>query len=174
MSSVRDQLENFTMIKRFIYVFLTMLLAIGCGEPPVEFTEEALNEQTVTLNGEAMSVRDVLDSYKGKTVLIDVWASWCGDCISGMPTVKQLQKEFPDVEFLFLSVDRNIAAWKRGIQKYAVNGNHYFLIEGQKGAFGDFLNSNWIPRYMVIDPSGTIKLYKAKKATDSRIKEALQ
>ena len=36
------------------------------------------------------------------------------------------------------------------------------------------LNSNWIPRYMVIDEQGDITLFKAKKATDKRIKEALK
>ena len=156
-----------------LFVLLTIIF-FGCGDPPIQFTDEALNEETLTLNGESITLGDVLGNYKGKTVLIDVWASWCGDCISGMPTVKELQKEFSNVEFVFLSVDRNEAAWKRGIKRYGVNGDHYFIPKGQKGALGDFLNSNWIPRYMVIDPQGTITLYKAKRATDSRIKEALQ
>jgi hypothetical protein len=91
-----------------------------------------------------------------------------------MPTVKELQDEFPDVEFLFLSEDRNIASWKRGIQKYQVKGNHYFMEKGPKGDFAKFLNSNWIPRYMVVDSQGNIKLFKATKATDKAIKESLK
>ena len=45
---------------------------------------------------------------------------------------------------------------------------------GPDGPFRKFLNSNWIPRYLVVDKQGNIKLFKAKKASDSRIKEALK
>lgn len=157
-----------------IYLIALTCLALSCGEPPIQFTEAALNEETLTLTGESITLGDVLETYSGKTVLIDVWASWCGDCVKGMPTVKTLQDEFPDVEFVFLSVDRSERAWKNGIKKYNVIGEHYFIPKGQKGALGDFLNSNWIPRYMILDKDGNIKLYKAKKATDNRIKVALQ
>ncbi|WP_353780209.1 redoxin family protein [Winogradskyella sp. 3972H.M.0a.05] len=161
-------------MKKIAFLSLIIVFFVSCGEPPLQFSEEALSEELTTLNGESLTLSDVLDQYKGKTVLIDVWASWCGDCIQGMPKVKELQAEFTDVDFVFLSVDRNDTAWKRGIQRYNVVGNHYFLPKGQKGAFGKFLNSNWIPRYMVIAEDGSIKLYKAKKATDERIVEALK
>ena len=45
---------------------------------------------------------------------------------------------------------------------------------GLNSAFGDFLNSNWIPRYLVVNENGTIDLFKAKKITDKRIVEALK
>lgn len=148
---------------------------LGCNlEVPTHFSEEALNDTMVSLEGESVTLKSVLEQHKGKTILIDVWASWCKDCVVGMPVVKALQQEFADVEFLFLSEDRSEAAWKNGIEKYDIKGNHYFLKEGSNGPFTDFLNSNWIPRYMVIDKEGKIKLFKAKKATDKRIKEALQ
>ena len=161
-------------MKKSIFIVLIAFLALSCGEPPLQFSNEALAEEVIDLGGNTLTLSDVLDKYKGKKVLIDVWASWCGDCIQGMPKVKELQAEYNDVSFLFLSVDRGDVAWKRGIQRYNVVGDHYFLPKGQKGAFGDFLNSNWIPRYMVIDKDGSIKLYKAKKATDERIVEALK
>ena len=44
---------------------------------------------------------------------------------------------------------------------------------GWKGAFGTFLDLDWIPRYMVIDKQGNIKLFKATKATDIKIIEAI-
>ena len=44
---------------------------------------------------------------------------------------------------------------------------------GWKGSFGEFVDLDWIPRYMVVDKEGTIKLFKAVKADDKRIKEIL-
>ena len=93
----------------------------------------------------------------------------------GVPKIKKLQKEFPDVVFLFLSVDRSNPSWKRAINRYNLKGEHYNLPEGMKdGEFVDFINLNWIPRYMVINESGEITLFKATNAADKEIKEALK
>ena len=40
---------------------------------------------------------------------------------------------------------------------------------GWKGPFGEFLDLDWIPRYLVIDKQGNIKLFKATKAKDKNI-----
>jgi thiol-disulfide isomerase/thioredoxin len=107
-------------------------------------------------------------------VLIDVWASWCKDCIVGLPNLKKFQKENPEVVYLFLSLDRNIKSWKRGIDRFGIEGEHYFMQEGKKGSFGDFLNLWWIPRYVVVNETGEITLFKATKITDKNIVEALK
>ena len=129
----------------------------------------------VELDNSKTTLRDVLYYNKGKKILIDVWASWCKDCIVGIPKIKELQKEFPDVIFLFLSVDRSATSWKRAITKYNLIGEHYNLPEGMKdGEFVDFINLNWIPRYMVIDETGEITLFKATNISDKSIKDALK
>lgn len=162
------------MKNTYIILFISFTLFSCNFETPTQFSEEALGEIITTLAGDKTTLKNVLEEYKGKTVLIDVWATWCRDCIESMPKVRELQNEFNDVEFVFLSVDRNISLWKRGIEKYSLKGDHYFINSGQKGTLTDFLNSNWIPRYLIIDKNGNIKLFKAKTATDRRIKEALK
>jgi thiol-disulfide isomerase/thioredoxin len=117
----------------------------------------------------------MLQKYKGNKVLIDVWASWCGDCMKGLPSVRNLQKEYPEVIFLFLSVDKNKSAWKKGIDRFQIKGAHYNLPKGIKsGEFVDFINLGWIPRYMVIDEQGKISLFKATSASASSVAEALK
>ena len=44
---------------------------------------------------------------------------------------------------------------------------------GWKGPFGNFVALDWIPRYMVVDKDGNIKLYKAIEADDTKIKNIL-
>jgi len=156
-----------------LLIFISIVL-VSCGEPPLQFSADALNEVALDISGNEISLKQILDTHKENTILIDVWASWCGDCIQGFPKVKDLQSQFPEVEFVFLSVDKGEQRWRKSINKYDLSGHHYYLPKGQKGAFGDFLNSNWIPRYMVVDEKGNIKLFKAKKATDERLTEALK
>ncbi|QTD37438.1 redoxin family protein [Polaribacter batillariae] len=161
-------------MKKILLIFI--ILVSSCTfEKPTEFSELALKEKAYTVSNEQISIQEILNKYKGKKILIDVWASWCGDCIKGLRSVKNLQKQYPEVVFLFLSVDKNKRAWKNGIAKFGITGEHYNLPKGMKdGDFVDFLNLSWIPRYLVISEQGKIKLFKATKASDANIVEALK
>lgn len=156
------------------YICIVCLVFFSCtAQVPTTFSKEALDDTFITLEGESITFKDILKAYKGKTLVIDIWASWCGDCIGGMPKVKALQKEHHEVAYIFLSLDRSQKAWKKGIEKYNVVGNHYFMKSGWKGPFGTFVDLDWIPRYMVVDNQGNIKLYKAVEADDTKIKDIL-
>ena len=156
-----------------ILIFFVTLF--GCNtETPTTFSDAALNDTFISLDGESIQFKDILKQHEGKKIVIDVWATWCRDCIVGMPKVKKLQEKFPDAAFVFLSLDRTQKAWKSGIEKYDVEGDHYYMQSGWDGAFGKFVDLDWIPRYMVVDSDGTIKLFKAIKADDKKIKKALK
>lgn len=160
------------MLKKIFLVFL-ILMFVGC-ESPTQFSQKALDFNFITLDNKELSLKDILRKYKGKKILINIWASWCSDCIKGLPDVKKLQKMHKEVVFLFLSADRNKNSWKKGIQRFKLVGEHYFMPGGMKnGDFQDFIKSNWIPRYMVIDKTGNIKLFKATNASDEQIIKAL-
>lgn len=157
-------------------ILLLIVVFTSCNsEKPTQFSDAAYKDMLIGLDNSKISLREVLYQNKGKKVLIDVWASWCKDCIAGVPKMKKIQKEFPEVVYLFLSVDRSNSSWKRAITKYNLIGEHFNLPKGMKdGAFVDFINLSWIPRYMVIDETGKITLFKATNASDKNIKEALQ
>lgn len=159
-------------IKLFL-IFLISVLNCKAQEAPTTFSEAALNDTFITLEGVSVTFKAVLEANKGKTMVIDVWASWCSDCIKGMPKVEALQKEFPKASYVFLSLDKTQDAWKKGIKKYNIQGQNYFMPSGWKGPFGEFIQLDWIPRYMVVDKDGSIKLFKAIKADDQNLKNIL-
>jgi len=157
-------------------IFLLLIIVfVSCSDDPKEFSEEANLEMLIGLDDSKITLREVLYQQKGKKIFIDVWASWCKDCIAGFPKVKELQKEFPDVVFLYLSVDISNPSWKRAIERYNLVGEHYNLPKGMnEGDFVDFVNLNWISRYMVIDEKGQIQLFKATDPSDKKIIKALK
>ncbi len=161
---------------KMISIFLFIISFFSCNSEPIPeyFSEAALNDTFVTLEGETIDFRSILEEHKGETILIDIWASWCKDCIVGMPLVKDLQTQYEDVVYIFLSLDRGVDAWKRGIEKYDVNGFHFYMPSGKKCPFADFVKIDWIPRYMVINKAGKIELFKAIKADDNKLVEALK
>lgn len=161
-------------MKKTVIILIVFLSFFSCVEPLDKFPEKALNDTMLTLSGEEIQFRDILKKHEGKEIVIDTWASWCGDCIQGMPKFKSLQKQFPDAAYVFLSADRSLERLKRAINKYQVAGEHYFMPKGMKSDFGKSISLSWIPRYMVVNSQGNIKLFKSVKADDEDLIQALQ
>ena len=82
------------MSNKMNYILILLLSVFSCNtEVPTQFSEDALNDTFITLEGNNIAFKDILKTHKGKTIVIDIWASWCRDCIVGMPKVKVLQSE---------------------------------------------------------------------------------
>ena len=81
-----------------------------------KFSEEALSETLLATDGSQVAFKDILKKHKGKTLVIEVWASWCGDCVKAMPKLKELQANNPDVAYVFISMDKTVDKWKAGIE----------------------------------------------------------
>ncbi|MFK7782257.1 TlpA family protein disulfide reductase [Psychroserpens sp.] len=162
-------------MKPILTILICVFLFTGCYKTvQTQFSEAVLKEEYIDLAGNSITFGDILSKYGGKQIVIDVWASWCRDCIVGLPELRALQKEKPDAVYLFLSADRKIETWKRTIKKHNIEGEHYFMPKGTKGRLGDFVDIDWIPRYMIVDATGRIELFEAIEANDPSIKDILK
>tara|TARA_B110000037_G_scaffold217983_1_gene280117 strand:+ start:115 stop:603 length:489 start_codon:yes stop_codon:yes gene_type:complete len=157
-------------MKKLLLVAFFISTILSCQtRVETQFSEDALNDQLVSLNGDSILFKTILENHKGKTIFIDIWASWCKDCLKGLPSVKALQAEYTAIDFVYLSLDKSQDAWKKGINRLQIKGDHYFMQSGWKGAMGTFLDLDWIPRYMIIDKQGQIKVFKAIKTSDKTL-----
>jgi thiol-disulfide isomerase/thioredoxin len=153
-------------------------LALGLGltscQAQTEFSRESLNAILIDTENQAISFEEILKQNKGKTVVIEVWASWCSDCIKSMPQVKNLKEKFPEVAFVNLSCDKTFEAWKSGIEKHEVTGENYLIKDGMKGEFGTSIKLDWIPRFIVINKEGKIVLFRAIEKDFDKIIESIE
>lgn len=153
-------------------------LALGLGltscQAQTEFSTESLNAILIDTENQAISFEEILKQNKGKTVVIEVWASWCSDCIKSMPQVKDLKEKFPEVAFVNLSCDKTFEAWKSGIEKHEVTGENYLIKDGMKGEFGTSIKLDWIPRFIVINKEGKIVLFRAIEKDFNKIMETIE
>jgi len=95
-----------------------------------------------------------LADFKGKYVIIDVWATWCGPCRQQSPYFEKLASKYQkeNIKFMAISVDKNIADWameakaktKKVLQLH-INNNELFSKQ---------YNAETIPRFILIDPNG--------------------
>ena len=162
-------------MKRII-VLLIAFATFSCtsNAQKTKFSEEALSETLLATDGSQVAFKDILKKHKGKTLVIEVWASWCGDCIKAMPKLKELQANNPDVAYVFISMDKTADKWKVGIEKYELKGDNFMANDQMKGVFAKAIDVDWIPRYIVLDKNGKIVLYRAIETDFDKINETLK
>jgi thiol-disulfide isomerase/thioredoxin len=158
-----------------ILVLLIAFVSFSCSHAQkTRFSEEALSQTLLSTDGNQVAFQDILKKYKGKTLVIEVWASWCGDCVKAMPKIKELQANNPDVAYLFLSMDKTPENWKIGIAKHELKGDHFMANDQMKGVFGKAIDLDWIPRYIIMDKTGKIMLYRAIETDFEKINSTLK
>lgn len=117
-----------------------------------------------------------LSDFKGKVVLVDVWATWCGPCRAQIPHLKKLEEEMhgTDVVFLGVSVDeeKNKQKWLDFLEKEELKGVQLFA-NGWSKIAKDY-KINGIPRFMVFDKQGNIVSVDAPRPSSPELKQMLE
>jgi thiol-disulfide isomerase/thioredoxin len=158
-----------------ILILLFAVVSFSCSQAQKSsFSKEALSETVLSTDGKQVAFKDILKSHKGKTLVIEVWASWCGDCVKAMPKIKELQANNPNVAYVFISMDKTADKWKEGITKHDLKGDHFMANDQMKGVFGKAIDLDWIPRYIIIDKTGKIVIYRAIETDFEKINATLK
>lgn len=96
----------------------------------------------------------LLESYKGKVVFMNFWATWCPPCIAEMPGIDALYKDTSsnDIVFLMISIDEDFSKAERFVEKK----NYSFPVFKVRGQIPTSLRSKSIPATFIISPDGSI------------------
>lgn len=116
--------------------------------------------------------------FKGKYLLIDIWATWCGPCKYQIPYLKKLSEELngQDIAFLSVSVDKQAdkEKWKAMLKEYGLEGHGVISPDAFDHKLFKSYGVNSIPRFILVDPKGKVVMAKARRPSDIVLKLQLE
>lgn len=128
------------------------------GDKCIDFSYTDIDGKTVTLA-----------DLKGKYVLIDVWATWCGPCVKEIPFLKKLEEKMhgKNITFVSISCDKDKSKWEEMVKAENLVGVQ--LHNGGDRTFMDAFGITGIPRFIMLDKKG--KVIKTNMIRPSKEKE---
>ena len=161
MSKIKEKDFNYPMAV-FIFVAVTVLVVILSLmlNDSVEFSNQVAIESGIPapdftfpgLDGKMVSLSD----YKGKVVLVNIWATWCPPCVDEMPSMEKLYRKFKgeDFEILAVSIDES---GSEAVAPFMEKTRLTFpaLIDS-KGAIKPLYRITGIPESFIIDKQGIL------------------
>jgi thiol-disulfide isomerase/thioredoxin len=131
---------------------LTLGTAAGAAPQALKIGDPVPHFSLQTLDGKALDIA----SLKGKVVLLDFWATWCGPCRQAMPEIKTLLQKYSGKPLVVVSVSAD-QDMKAPAEFAHANGMTWMQAwDGTGKVIGGVFGVNSLPSYVVIDADGRI------------------
>jgi len=137
-------------------------------------SEAAINFEGKTVDGKKVALSD----FKGKVVVVDVWATWCGPCKGEIPSLQKLEEEMTgkDVVFMSYSIDemKDHDKWVKFVADQKLGGVQLIGDNAWKSSICVDYKITGIPRFMVFNKLGQIVSIDAPRPSTPALKEMIE
>lgn len=139
------------MRKVWAGVVLGLLLVTGCdrGSHPHEI---GIPAPQFTVSDGVQTID--LSKYRGHTVILNLWATWCPPCLDELPSLIQLQHEMPNVVVIAISEDQDDAVYRHFLTQHHID---FLTVRDPSTRINKLYGTLQIPESYVIDKNGMIR-----------------
>ena len=95
-----------------------------------------------------------LHDFRGKTVVLNFWTTWCVPCIEEMPALQRLQQQLPNITVLAVSTDESETAYHNFLRDHGIK---LLTIRDPQKKSSELYGTTGQPETFIIDPSGKLR-----------------
>lgn len=164
-NTLSKTVRNYPSGKQFEYR-LDLAKKLAIGNLAIDFSQNDAAGKPVSLT-----------SFKGKYVLVDFWASWCGPCRVENPNVVKAYHKYKGKGFTVLGVsfDENKEKWLQAVEQDQLAWTQVSDLKGWGNAIGQLYGIRAIPQNILLDPQGKIIAKNLRaEALDDKLEELLK
>lgn len=148
MMSASPKKKFLTLILMFTFLFSPILeeliASISLGQEAPDFTLMSIFDEQITLS-----------DYRGKAVLLDFWATWCGPCEKEIPELSKLNSKYGEIGLVIISI--NLRENKSAVKSYAEKkGMNWITVIDPDGKVAEKYGVTAIPTLVLVDKHGVI------------------
>jgi len=141
-----------------------LLTKLGRVGKPLEIKFKAVDGREVDLS-----------AMKGKVVLVDFWATWCGPCMRELPNVKAAYEKLnpKGFEIVGISFDRELGKLKQVVDREKMTWPQYFEGNGDSNKYGEEFGISGIPTMWLVDKKGVLRELNARENLPAKVEKLL-
>jgi thiol-disulfide isomerase/thioredoxin len=146
------------------------------GAPAEKAARAGLVGKPLAIKFAAVDGRQVdLGYLRGKVVLIDFWATWCGPCVHEVPHVKAVYDKLhpKGFEIVGISFDQKKTALQSFVLKEKMTWPQYFDGKGWENQFGVRFGIESIPTMWLVDKKGVLRHIDAREDLEAKVQKLL-
>jgi thiol-disulfide isomerase/thioredoxin len=171
--------KNLTQIKEKKYREALELIKQKLVTLGTELPQNVLKSRLIDMDGNSITLEEILKNKNDNIKAIDFWASWCAPCISEIKNSYQIRNKLAEekkITFLYFSTDKSQKKWRNKVaelKEFGMDKEQYLITEEASSVLGNYFSISSIPKYVILNAANKIYMNHAPSPSSDEFEEVI-